>query len=101
MSVQTVIRDVETPPGEPFGVRRLPLQDSLPLLEPVKLLFGHPRPEIFRVGGGLRTQALILRRAYVRRALETLRRRKDTLLVEHRFDVGRHRRHNLCSLSSE
>ena len=47
MPVETVVGDVELAADEPLGVRRLPLQDRVPLPEPVQLGLGQPRPEGF------------------------------------------------------
>src|SRR5688500_4647514 len=45
VTVEAVVSDVELAADEPLGVRRLPLENRVPLLEPVQLLFGHARPE--------------------------------------------------------
>src|SRR5215213_158572 len=57
MTIETVVRDVDLAATEPLRVRRIPLQHRIPLFEPVQL-FGHPRPERFRIRSRLGAQAL-------------------------------------------
>src|SRR2546428_12063678 len=52
MSIQAILRDVDLAPDEPFGKRRVPLEDLRPLLDPDQLL--RPvGPVSLRIGGGL------------------------------------------------
>ena len=48
MSIHTVVADIELAPHEPAGIRDLPVQDLIPLPEPVDRfrLFG---PEAFQI----------------------------------------------------
>src|SRR5436309_3209921 len=49
MPIETVVADVDFSTVEPFGVRRFPLQNSVPLLKPVQFALSESRPELFRI----------------------------------------------------
>lgn len=77
MSIEAVVRNIDLAADKPLGVRRLPIEDRVPLLEPMKLL-RHARPKRFRVGARLRAQALqFFNRLDVRLLRKCERRRKE------------------------
>jgi hypothetical protein len=83
VTIETVIRDVDLATGKPLSVRRRPLQNSVPLLEPVKLALSKTRPEGFQVRRGFRAQRLQLRHRFdVRLGGKFRPRIKDTFFVE-------------------
>ena len=51
MSIDAVGSNVQLSPDEPFGVRRLPLEDFSPRCDPIELL-GFFGPERFRIATG-------------------------------------------------
>src|SRR5258708_5602097 len=55
--VQTVVRNIQLATTKPLRMRCVPLQNRVPLLEPVKLL-GHACPESLRVSARFGTQLL-------------------------------------------
>ena len=60
MPVEAVVAGVGRPPDEPLGVRRLPVEDAVPLLEPVQLAGRLLGPEAFRVVLAALPEALVL-----------------------------------------
>ena len=59
MSIETVVRDIDLAADKPLGVWRMPVQNRVPLLKPMKL-FSHARPEACRVSTRFDAQTLEL-----------------------------------------
>ena len=88
VAVEAVVRDVELPADEPFGERKLPFEDGLPLLRPVELqrLRG---PEPLPVAFGL----VVDRRVGVERGLAKVGRwRERAAFIQQSFERVRHAR---------
>ena len=89
VAVDAIHRDVELSTNEPFRVRRLPLADRFPLLEPLELT-GLGRPE------RLRRLVVESRIGHERAAAKAGRRRELAVFVEECVDLG----HGLPKLRS-
>ena len=46
MTIKTIVRDVCFAADEPLRVRSFPIQNRVPLLEPIEFTFSHARPEL-------------------------------------------------------
>ncbi len=89
MAIETVVGNIDLAAAEPLGVWRVPLQDRVPLFEPVQFAFSQPRPELFGIGARFRAQLFQLRHRFdVRFGGELLWGREDALFVLKGFDVG-------------
>src|SRR5258705_6811852 len=55
--VQTVVRNIQLATTKPLRMRRVPFQNRVPLLKPMKLL-SHARPESLRIAVSFGTQLL-------------------------------------------
>src|SRR6266850_8407919 len=98
--VQTVVRNIQLATTKPLRMRRVPLQNRVPLLKPVELL-SHPGPETFRVRVCLSTQLVQFGHRFDMRLLgKWFRRREEALLLLEGFDVSGDCRHRPCSLES-
>lgn len=86
--VETVVRDIDLAANEPFSMRRLPLQNHVPLLEPVKLLLRKAPPKRLRVSARFRAQPFrLLHSLDVGLLGKSRRRRKDSIFSLEGFDV--------------
>ena len=89
MAIETVVRNINLAADKPFGVGRFPLQNRIPLLEPVQFTFSKARPEPFRIRARFCAQCFKFRhRLEVRAISKTLRRMKDAFFLLQGFDVG-------------
>ena len=88
MPVQAVIREIDLPPNKPLGPRRLPLENLVPLFEPVQFL-GSASPELLRFLHRFLVERLILRQALQMGILGKLRRTFElALLIKNGINVG-------------
>ena len=87
VAVEAVVRSVELPAHEPLRVRRIPLEDLVPLLVPVEQLRSLTSPETLEVLVGL---VVGLGAGDPRAALEPLGWRERPALVEQGLDGLRH-----------
>ena len=93
--VEAVVAGVGRAPHEPFGVRRLPVEDAVPLLEPVQLAGGLLGPEAFGVVLGPLVDLLVLGRGLeVGAGGELGRRREQAGFLEDALDGRRGRGHD-------
>jgi hypothetical protein len=82
VAIETVRADVELAADEPFGVRRLPVEDPGPRLDPLELS-GEAGPERFGIGGRARVDLRVVRE----RVLAPVGGgREDARLVEERVN---------------
>ena len=87
MPVQTVVRKIDLPAHKPFRPRCIPLQNLVPLFEPVQVLC-HAPPEFLRLLHRLLIKRVIFGKTLNLRQLGKLRRRRKTpLLVKNRIDI--------------
>src|SRR5207244_8110815 len=56
MPIEAIVGNIDFAAGEPVRVWRFPLQNRVPLLEPVQFAFSKTRPEFFGIGAGFGTQ---------------------------------------------
>ena len=93
VTIETVVGNVYLAAAEPFRVWRVPLQDRVPLFEPVKL-FGHACPKSFRIGVRFSAQALDFGFGFNVRFGGKLRwGREEPIFLKHGFDVRGDSRH--------
>src|SRR5215469_8178434 len=88
MAIETVVGKVDLPTGKPFGPRRIPFQDFVPRLEPIKLT-RHAPPKFFWFLDRFRVDALIILEALDVSALSKIVRwLKFPLLLQHGIYAG-------------
>ena len=87
VAIEAVVGEINLTADEPLGPGHVPLQNLVPLLEPVEF-FGGTGPEFFRLLDRLFVESFILGQALDLRLLRKLcGGRKAALLVENRIDV--------------
>src|SRR5882724_10082218 len=94
MAIQTVIRKVGLASQEPFCMWSIPLQNSVPFLEPVQLP-SHTSPKLLGISRGFRPQLLQLGHRFdVGVGGKFGRWRKNTFFSQDRVDIAGNCRHN-------
>ena len=89
MAIETVVRNINLAADKPFGVGRFPLQNRIPLLEPVQFALSKTRPEPFRIRARFGAQRFeFIHRLDMRAISKTLWRMKDAFFLLQGFDVG-------------
>ena len=87
MAVEAVVGKINLAADKPLGPGMIPLQNLVPLLEPVQFL-GDAAPEFFRLFDRFAIDALVLFQALdVRLLAEVFRALELSLLVQNRLDV--------------
>src|SRR6266550_1480868 len=82
VAIETVVRDIDLAAHEPFRPGVVPLQDFVPLLEPVQF-FRDASPELFRLLDGFAVDTLVLFETLdVRLLAEMIRTLEFSLLIE-------------------
>ena len=88
MPVETVIGQIHLPADKPLRPWALPVEDFVPLFEPVQL-GGNAAPEFFRLLNRFAIDALVLFLAFdVRGPAEFLRRFEFALFLQNGIDIG-------------
>ena len=87
MPIETVVRNIDLAANEPLSMWRLPLQNRVPLFEPMQFL-SHARPETFRVGAGFGAQLVqLIQRLNMGLRGKGRRWREDSIFMLQRFNV--------------
>src|SRR5262245_14424979 len=81
--IETIGGDVDLPADEPLRPRRIPAQDLVPSANPIELLCGEPGPKPLQIAFPLAVGRIA---RHYRVLAEIRRRRKGSLLVQHRLD---------------
>ena len=88
VTIETVVGEIDLSADEPLGPRAIPLENAIPLLEPVQFA-GEARPECVGIVDGLLVEALVFFQTfYVCVAAELRGRLEFALLLQDGIDVG-------------